>query len=291
MAMDQGARVELSGRKIGNSEPMFLIAGPCVIESAELTFEIAARLTDIAKRCNVFFVFKASFDKANRTSGASYRGPGLERGLAVLESVRSNLEIPVLTDVHDNTPIEEVASVVDILQTPAFLARQTDFIERVARTNKPMNLKKAQFMAPWEMAHVVEKCRNVGNQQVMVCERGACFGYNELIADMRSLAAMRRIQCPVVFDATHSVQQPGRLGAVSGGERAMAAVLARSAIAAGVAGLFMETHPSPDLAMSDGPNMWPLDLLEELLTVLVELDRIVKRRRFVESAVDESLGG
>ena len=276
---------------IGNTEPLFLIAGPCVIESSELTFETAARLVEIASKCSIVLVFKSSFDKANRTSHASYRGPGLDKGLAVLETIRSRLEIPVLTDVHEDTPIEEVAAVVDILQTPAFLARQTNFIERVARAEKPMNIKKAQYMAPWEMVHAVEKCRNVGNQQIMVCERGACFGYNDLVADMRSLAALRRTSCPVIFDATHSIQQPGRLGAVSGGERAMAAVLARAAVAAGIAGLFMETHPLPEQALSDGPNMWPLNKLAELLTVLVDLDRIVKRNRFVESAIDSTLQG
>jgi 2-dehydro-3-deoxyphosphooctonate aldolase (KDO 8-P synthase) len=283
--------IELAGRVIGNSEPMFLIAGPCVIESPELTFETASRLVEIAKRCGVFLVFKSSFDKANRTSRTSFRGPGLEKGLAVLERVRTALNVPVLTDVHDNATVDEVASVVDVLQTPAFLARQTDFIERVARTHKPMNVKKAQFMAPSEMVHVVDKCRSVGNLQVMLCERGACFGYNELVADMRSLAALRRTGCPVIFDATHSVQKPGHLGSASGGDRAMAAVLARSAVAAGVAGIFMETHLCPDQAMSDGPNMWPVDLLEELLRVLVELDRIVKATRFIEAAVDGSLVG
>ena len=276
---------------IGNTEPLFLIAGPCVIESPELTYETAARLVEITSRCNVFLVFKSSFDKANRTSYSSYRGPGLDKGLTVLETIRSKLKVPVLTDVHDNTPVEEVASVVNILQTPAFLSRQTDYIERVAKTQKPMNIKKAQYMAPWEVVHVVEKCRNVGNQNVMVCERGVCFGYNDLVADMRSLAALRRSNCPVIFDATHSVQQPGRLGTVSGGERAMAAVLARAAVAVGIAGLFMETHPTPERALSDGPNMWPLDQLEELLTVLVELDRIVKKTRFVEAAIDKSLQG
>ncbi len=215
----------------------------------------------------------------------------MEKGLAVLERVRTALNVPVLTDVHDSATVDEVASVVNVLQTPAFLARQTDFIERVALTHKPMNVKKAQFMAPSEMVHVVDKCRSAGNLQVMLCERGACFGYNELVADMRSLAALRRTGCPVIFDATHSVQKPGHMGSASGGERAMAAVLARSAVAAGIAGIFMETHLSPDQAMSDGPNMWPVDLLEELLRVLVELDRIVKARRFIEASVDPSLGG
>ncbi len=276
---------------IGNTEPLVLIAGPCVIETSELTVEIAGRLVDIAKKCNVFLIFKSSFDKANRTSGESYRGPGLEKGLAVLETIRSKFGVPVLTDVHEDTPIDEVAEVVDVLQTPAFLARQTSFIERVARAGKPMNIKKAQFMSPWEMTHVVEKCIRVGNHSTMVCERGACFGYNDLVSDMRSLAALRRTKCPVIFDATHSVQQPGRLGTASGGERAMAAVLARAAVAAGIAGLFMETHPKPDEAPSDGPSMWPLDNMEELLLVLVELDRVVKKNRFVESAIDGSLQG
>jgi 2-dehydro-3-deoxyphosphooctonate aldolase (KDO 8-P synthase) len=284
-------RMLVGDTTIGNLEPLFLIAGPCVIESPDQTYETASRLVEMTKRLGLFFVFKSSFDKANRTSHASYRGPGLEKGLAVLEDIRRRLGVPVLTDVHEATPIAEVASVVDVLQTPAFLARQTDFIERVARAGKPLNIKKAQFMAPSEMAHVVQKCRNAGNALVMVCERGVCFGYNELVADMRSLAALRRTQCPVIFDATHSVQQPGRLGDASGGERAMAAVLARSAVAAGIAGIFMETHPAPDEALSDGPNMWPLEHLEELLTVLIEIDSTVKGRRFVESAVDASLRG
>jgi 2-dehydro-3-deoxyphosphooctonate aldolase (KDO 8-P synthase) len=276
---------------IGNTEPLVLIAGPCVIETAELTLEIAEQLVSIAKRCNVFLIFKSSFEKANRTSAESYRGPGLDKGLAVLEAIRSRFGVPVLTDVHEDTPIDEVAAVVDILQTPAFLARQTSFMERVARAEKPMNIKKAQFMSPEEMTHVVEKCRRVGNHRIMLCERGTCFGYNDLVSDMRSLAALRRTNCPVIFDATHSVQQPGRLGTASGGERAMAAVLARAAVAAGVAGVFMETHPRPDQALSDGPSMWPLDNLEELLLVLADLDRIVKRGRFVEALIDESLKG
>jgi len=283
--------MKICDNNIGNTEPLVLIAGPCVIETPELTFEIAEKLLGIAKRCNVFLIFKSSFEKANRTSFESYRGPGLEKGLAVLEAIRKRFGVPILTDVHEDTPINEVAAVVDVLQTPAFLARQTSFIERVAQAQKPMNIKKAQFMSPWEMTHVVEKCRRMGNSSIMVCERGACFGYNDLVSDMRSLAVLRRTNCPVIFDATHSVQQPGRLGTASGGERAMAAVLARAAVAAGVAGVFMETHPRPDQALSDGPNMWPLDNLEELLMVLVELDRIVKRGRFVESVIDELLKG
>jgi len=278
-------------RRIGNREPLFVIAGPCVIETSELTLEIAHQLAEIAHRCDVLLIFKASFDKANRTSRDTYRGPGLQNGLKVLEQVRRRFGIPVLTDVHETTPVEEVASVVDVLQTPAFLARQTDFIERVASANRPMNIKKAQFMSPAEMGYVVQKCRGVGNDSVMVCERGVCFGYNELVADMRSLAVLRRTHCPVVFDTTHSVQRPGGLGKVSGGERSMVPVLARAAVAAGVAGIFMETHVNPDQALSDGPNMWPLENVEELLRTLLELDRAVKASRFVETAVDETLAG
>ena len=291
MTIARSISVTISGQKIGNREPLFLIAGPCVIETPEITYEIAHRLTDIARRCGVFLVFKSSFDKANRTSRNSFRGPGLDKGLAVLEEVRKRFNVPILTDVHEMTPIDEVASVVDVLHTPAFLARQTDFIERVARANKPMNIKKAQFMSPTEMGHVVDKCLQVGNHAVMLCERGACFGYNELIADMRSLAAMRCTRCPIVFDATHSVQRPARLGETSGGDRAMVPVLARAAVAAGVAGIFMETHLRPDEGLSDGPNMWPIDHAEELLKTLVELDRTVKAGRYIESAIDESLQG
>lgn len=281
----------ISGKRIGNREPLFLIAGPCVIETAETTYEIAHRLTEIARRCGLLLVFKSSFDKANRTSRHSYRGPGLEKGLAILENVRAKYGVPILTDVHETTPIGEVAAVVDVLQTPAFLARQTDFVERVARANRPMNIKKAQFMSPGEMVHVVEKCRHVGNDVIMVCERGVTFGYNELVVDMRGLAALRRTGCPVLFDATHSVQKPAGLGAATDGDRAMVPVLARAAVAAGVAGIFMETHVSPDEALSDGPNMWPVDLVEELLRTLVELDRTVKTGRFVESAIDDSIQG
>jgi len=283
--------MKLFDNPIQNTAPLFMIAGPCVIETPTLTLETAERLVEIARRCNVFLIFKSSFDKANRTSSESYRGVGLEKGLAVLETVRTKFGVPILTDVHDDTPIEEVAAVVDVLQTPAFLARQTNFIERVARTQKPLNLKKPQFMAPWEMIHVVDKCRKVGNDRLMVCERGTSFGYNDLVADMRSLAVLRRTNCPIVFDATHSVQQPGKLGASSGGERAMAAVLARAAVAVGIAGVFIETHPAPDRALSDGPSMWPLDQLEELLLVLLEIDRVVKKHRFVEAVVDETLRG
>lgn len=274
--------MQIQGRTVGNREPLFLIAGPCVIEEPGMMMEVAGRLKELTSRLGIPFVFKSSFDKANRTSASSYRGPGVEAGLRVLESIRRELNVPVLTDVHEDTPLGEVASVVDILQTPAFLVRQTNFIQAVARQGKPVNIKKGQFLAPWDMAPVVEKCRAVGNQDVMVCERGASFGYNTLISDMRGLAVMRRTGCPVVFDATHSVQQPGGLGQSSGGQREMVPVLARAAVAVGVAGVFMETHPDPDRAPSDGPNMWPLDRLEALLEVLVELDRVTKSVPYFE---------
>ncbi len=287
--MAQGSTFAISGQRIGNDQPLFLIAGPCVIEGREITLEIAQRLKEIAGRCGVLLVFKSSFDKANRTSRNSYRGPGIEKGLAILEEVRTKFNVPVLTDVHESTPIHEVAAVVDIIQTPAFLARQTDFIDRVARANRPLNIKKAQFMSPAEMVHVIDKCRYAGNEFVMVCERGACFGYNELVVDMRGLAALRRTRCPVVFDATHSVQRPAHLGTSSGGDRAMVPVLARAAVAAGVAGVFMETHIAPENALSDGPNMWPIEHVEELLRTLISIDQAVKAQRFVESVVDETL--
>ncbi|MBO6936291.1 MAG: 3-deoxy-8-phosphooctulonate synthase [Deltaproteobacteria bacterium] len=276
--------MKLLSHDVGPSHPLFLIAGPCVIESRELVFEIAGQMKTITDALDIPYVFKASFDKANRTSASSFRGPGLEEGLAILESVKKELGVPVLTDVHEDTPIDEVASVVDVLQTPAFLCRQTNFMQRVAGANLPVNVKKGQFLAPWDMAHVVEKCRAVGNDQIMVCERGASFGYNTLISDMRGLAIMRQTGAPVVFDATHSVQQPGGQGASSGGKREGVPVLARAAVAAGVSGLFMETHPRPDDALSDGPNMWPLDRMKELLEVLVEIDRVVKAQPFAEEA-------
>lgn len=276
--------MKISGQEVGSSAPLLLIAGPCVIEGEELCFEVAEKMKALAAKLGLTYVFKASFDKANRTSGESYRGPGIEAGLAVLEKVRSTFSVPVLTDVHEDTPVAEVAAVVDVLQTPAFLVRQTSFIQRVARLDKPMNVKKGQFLAPWDMQHVVDKCRQVGNQQVMVCERGVSFGYNTLVADMRSLSVLRQTGCPVIFDATHSVQQPGGQGASSGGQREMIPVLARAASAAGIDGLFMETHPRPDQALSDGPNSWPLDRMEELLTVLVEVDRVVRSRPFAEDA-------
>ena len=280
--------MKLAGHDIGPDQPLFLIAGPCVIESRELVFEVAETMRDLCAKLGVPYVFKASFDKANRTSASSFRGPGLEEGLAVLEEIRAKVGVPVLTDVHEDTPIDEVASVVDVLQTPAFLVRQTNFIQRVARAGKPVNVKKGQFLAPWDMGTVVEKCRAVGNEQIMVCERGASFGYNTLISDMRGLASMRETGCPVVFDATHSVQQPGGKGTASGGERRHVPVLARAAVGAGVSGLFMETHPNPDQALSDGPNMWPLGRMEELLGMLVELDRLVKSRPYAEDGLGEA---
>lgn len=262
---------------VGNDQPLFLIAGPCVIESEELIIETAGVLKALTDRCGIPFIFKSSFDKANRSSGQSFRGPGMEKGLAILEKVKSTFGIPVLTDVHDDTPIEEVASVVDVLQTPAFLCRQTNFIERVAKTGKPVNIKKGQFLAPWDMKHVVTKAQATGNQQIMVCERGVSFGYNNLVSDMRSLVIMRETQCPVVYDATHSVQLPGGQGASSGGQREFIPPLARAAVAVGIAGIFMETHPNPDQALSDGPNSWPLSQMEDLIMSLCELDRIAKK--------------
>lgn len=280
--------MKIADQTIGNREPLFLIAGPCVIEEPDFMLDIAGQLVEMTKDLGIPFVFKSSFDKANRSSTSSYRGPGVEAGLQVLEKIRNTYGVPVLTDVHEDTPLAEVASVVDILQTPAFLCRQTNFMQNVARQNKPVNVKKGQFMAPWDMANVVDKCREVGNEQILLCERGASFGYNTLISDMRGLAVMRRTGCPVVFDATHSVQQPGGLGSTSGGQREMVPVLARAAVAAGVAGLFVETHPNPDVAPSDGPNMWPLARLKELLTVLQALDRVTKAAPYFEDELSAS---
>ena len=270
----------------GNDERLFLIAGPCVIESEALAMDTAETLARIAERHAVGLVYKSSFDKANRTSHESFRGPGLEAGLRILERVRAEVSVPVLTDVHEDTPLDEVASVVDVLQTPAFLCRQTNFIQAVARCGKPVNVKKGQFLAPWDMANVVEKAKAAGNPDIMVCERGASFGYNYLVSDMRSLAVMRRTGCPVVFDATHSVQMPGGQGARSGGQREFVPVLARAAVAAGVAGVFMETHPNPDEALSDGPNAWPLDRMEALLECLLAIDDAVKSRPRAEDAAE-----
>jgi 2-dehydro-3-deoxyphosphooctonate aldolase (KDO 8-P synthase) len=275
--------MKLCGFEVGLDRPLFLIAGPCVIESEQLQVDTAGTLKEMCARLGVPFVFKSSFDKANRSSAASFRGLGMEEGLRILAEVKRQVGVPVLTDVHEYTPFDEVAAVVDVLQTPAFLCRQTDFIQRVARAGKPVNIKKGQFLAPWDMTHVVDKARAVGNQQIMVCERGASFGYNNLVSDMRSLAVMRDTGCPVVFDATHSVQLPGGQGATSGGQREFVPVLARAAVAVGVAGLFAETHPDPARALSDGPNAWPLDKMEALLETLVELDQAVKRRGFLET--------
>jgi 2-dehydro-3-deoxyphosphooctonate aldolase (KDO 8-P synthase) len=272
--------MKLCGFEAGLDRPLFLIAGPCVIESMQLQLDTAGALADITRRLGLPFIFKSSFDKANRTSGTSFRGPGLEQGLKVLAEVKRQVGVPVLTDVHEYTPLDEVAAVADVLQTPAFLCRQTDFIQNVARAGRPVNIKKGQFLSPWEMKHVAAKAKAAGNDAIMVCERGASFGYNNLVSDMRSLAVMRDTGCPVVFDATHSVQLPGGADGRSGGQREFVPVLARAAVAAGVAGLFMETHPDPDRALSDGPNAWPLGRMEALLETLLELDRVVKRRGF-----------
>jgi 2-dehydro-3-deoxyphosphooctonate aldolase (KDO 8-P synthase) len=277
--------VKLAGSEIGADRPLFLIAGPCVVESPQLTLDIAGTLKEITGALKVPFVFKASYDKANRSSRSSFRGPGIEQGLKVLEEVRRQHRVPVLTDVHEDTPLPEVAAVVDVLQTPAFLSRQTNFIVNVCSQGKPVNIKKGQFLSPWEMANVVEKARSTGNADVMVCERGFSFGYNNLISDMRALSVMRDFGAPVVFDATHSVQLPGGKGTASGGQREFVPVLARAAVAAGVAGVFMETHPDPDKALSDGPNAWPLPRMRELLSLLVELDRAVKSRPFAEASL------
>lgn len=279
--------MKLAGFEVGADRPLFLIAGPCVVETETLAVETAGQLQEITRRLNIPFVFKSSYDKANRSSLKSYRGPGIEEGLRVLESVRRQLGVPVLTDVHEDSPLGEVAAVVDVLQTPAFLCRQTNFIINVARQGKPVNIKKGQFLSPWEMANVVAKAESTGNPGIMVCERGFSFGYNNLVTDMRSLAVLRETGRPVVFDATHSVQLPGAKGDASGGQREFVPVLARAAVAAGVAGVFMETHPDPERALSDGPNAWPLHLMENLLTTLVELDQAVKRRPLVELELGE----
>jgi 2-dehydro-3-deoxyphosphooctonate aldolase (KDO 8-P synthase) len=294
--------MRLHNFEVGCDLPFFLIAGPCVIESEQLVIEVAGRLKEITAQLGIPYVFKASFDKANRTSHESFRGPGLQQGLKILSKVREQLQLPVLTDVHEDTPLNEVAAVVDVLQTPAFLCRQTNFIQNVARTGKPVNIKKAQFLAPWDMKNVVAKAKATGNEQIMVCERGTSFGYNYLVSDMRSLVVMRETGCPVVFDATHSVQMPGGQGSASGGQREFVAPLARAAVAVGIAGLFMETHPNPEQALSDGPNSWPLAEMPALLGMLKELDDVVKaqhapgppdgverrrRRRRVDVAVGE----
>lgn len=277
--------MQICGFEVGLDQPFFLISGPCSIEGDGLALETAQTLKEITARLKIPFIYKSSFDKANRSSHTSRRGVGIEEGLRILERVKREVGVPVLTDVHEDTPMDEVASVVDVLQTPAFLCRQTNFIQSVARTGKPVNIKKGQFLAPWDMVNVVEKARAVGNQQIMVCERGYTFGYNNLVSDMRSLSIMRATHCPVVFDATHSVQLPGGQGNVSGGERQHVPVLARAAIAVGIAGLFMESHPDPANAWSDGPNSWPLDKMEALLESLVALDRVVKAKPFIEQTL------
>jgi 2-dehydro-3-deoxyphosphooctonate aldolase (KDO 8-P synthase) len=282
--------MQINGHKVGLDQPFFLIAGPCVIESEELQMRTAERLKQITDKLGIFFIFKSSFDKANRSSGTSFRGPGMDEGLKILEKVRDTLGVPVLTDVHDIPQVKPVAEVVDVLQTPAFLARQTDFIHAVASCGKPVNIKKGQFMAPHDMKNVVDKARaaaqaaGINEDVVMVCERGASFGYNNLVSDMRGLAIMRETGCPVVFDATHSVQLPGGQGTSSGGQREHVPVLARAAMASGISGIFMETHPDPANALSDGPNAWPLDRMESLLTTLKTIDDAVKEAGFEEMA-------
>ncbi|MFO1393333.1 MAG: 3-deoxy-8-phosphooctulonate synthase [Steroidobacteraceae bacterium] len=275
--------MRLCGFEVGPDRPLFLIAGPCVIESEALVMEVAGRMREITLELGIPYIFKASFDKANRSSRSSFRGPGLDAGLRILAKVRAELGLPVLTDVHEDTPLAEVASVVDVLQTPAFLCRQTNFIVNVASQGKPVNVKKGQFLSPWEMANVVDKARSTGNEQILVCERGFSFGYNNLVSDMRSLAIMRATGAPVVFDATHSVQLPGGQGSASGGQREFVPVLARAAVASGVSGVFMETHPDPAKALSDGPNAWPLDRMRPLLGLLKEIDAAVKSRPYEES--------
>jgi len=275
--------MKLCDFQAGLDKPLFLFAGPCVIESESLIMTTAEALKEMTTRLNIPFVFKASFDKANRSSLNSFRGLGIEEGLRILQKVKTDLDLAVITDVHEDTPLDQVADVADILQTPAFLSRQTNFIINVAKTMKPVNIKKGQFLAPEDMLHVVKKAQSTGNKQIMVCERGASFGYNNLVSDMRSLAIMRETQCPVVYDATHSVQQPGGNGTTSGGRRDLVPVLARAAVAAGVSGLFMETHPDPDKALSDGPNSWPLDKMEALLSTLKNIDEQVKESGFIET--------
>jgi 2-dehydro-3-deoxyphosphooctonate aldolase (KDO 8-P synthase) len=276
--------MKLCGFEVGPDRPFFLIAGPCVVESEGLVLEVAGRMREITRALGIPYIFKASYDKANRSSGKSFRGPGIEEGLRILAEVKRQLGLPVLTDIHEDTPMAEVAAVVDVLQTPAFLCRQTNFILNAASQGRPVNIKKGQFLSPWEMKNVIDKARSTGNPQVMACERGFSFGYNNLVSDMRALAVMREY-APVVFDATHSVQLPGGQGSASGGQREFVPVLARSAVAAGVSGVFMETHPDPAKALSDGPNAWPLDRMRSLLEVLQQIDRAVKQRPFEESTL------
>lgn len=275
--------MKIANFEVGLDKPLFLIAGPCVIESEALVVDIASELKIITQTLDMPFIFKASFDKANRSSYLSYRGPGIEKGLAVLEKVKKTLQLPVLTDVHEDTPLNEVASVVDVLQTPAFLCRQSNFIRNVAACGKPVNIKKGQFLSPWEIKQVVAKGWSMGNKNIMICERGYSFGYNNLISDMRALVIMRETTCPVVFDATHSVQLPGRQGITSGGQREFVPVLARAAVAVGISGIFMETHPDPDHALSDGPNSWPLAKMLPLLKTLKAIDEMIKKTKFLEN--------
>jgi 2-dehydro-3-deoxyphosphooctonate aldolase (KDO 8-P synthase) len=277
--------VKLCGFDVGLDRPLFLIAGPDTLESEQLCLDVAGKLKEHTKKLGMTYIFKGSFDKANRSSGKSYRGPGMEEGLKILQKIKSSIGVPVLTDVHEDTPLKEVAAVVDVIQTPAFLCRQTNFIKAAASQKKPVNIKKGQFLSPWEMKNVVDKAKSTGNDQILVCERGFSFGYNNLVVDMRGLAAMRDTGCPVVFDGTHSVQLPGGQGDASGGQREYIPVLARAAVGAGVSGVFMETHPKPDEALCDGPNSMHLALMPELLDTLVELDRLVKRKGFVEEKV------
>jgi 2-dehydro-3-deoxyphosphooctonate aldolase (KDO 8-P synthase) len=276
--------MKLCGFEVGHDRPFFLIAGPCVVESEGLVLDIAGRMQEITAALGIPYIFKASYDKANRSSQASFRGPGIEEGLRILSEVKRQFGLPVLTDVHEDTPLAEVAAVVDVLQTPAFLCRQTNFILSASSQGRPVNIKKGQFLSPWEMKNVIDKARSTGNQQVLACERGFSFGYNNLVSDMRSLAVMREY-APVVFDATHSVQLPGGQGSASGGQREFVPVLARAAVAAGVSGVFMETHPDPAKALSDGPNAWPLDHMRSLLEVMQQIDVAVKRRPFEESSL------
>ena len=280
--------MKLCNFEVGLTHPLFLIAGPCVIESESLALDTAGFLKELTTQLNIPFIYKSSFDKANRSSTTSFRGPGLEKGLMILEKVKKQIGVPVLTDVHEDTPLAEVASVVDVFQTPAFLCRQTNFIQNVAKQGLPVNIKKGQFLAPWDMKNVIDKARAVGNTQIMACERGVSFGYNNLVSDMRALAVMRECECPVVFDATHSVQLPGGQGSVSGGQRQFVPVLARAAVAAGIAGIFMETHPDPDKALSDGPNAWPLHHMKALLETLIDLDNTVKQNGFLEEHYDKN---
>jgi 2-dehydro-3-deoxyphosphooctonate aldolase (KDO 8-P synthase) len=277
--------MKLCGFDIGIDKPLFLIAGPCVIESEQLAMDTAGQLKEITAKVGIPFIYKSSFDKANRSSTKSFRGLGVEEGLRILQKVKDEIGVPVLTDVHEDTPLDEVSAVVDVLQTPAFLCRQTNFIQNVARTGKPVNIKKGQFLSPWDMQNVVDKAHEAGNDQIMVCERGVSFGYNNLVSDMRSLAVMRQTGCPVVYDGTHSVQLPGGQGGTSGGQREFVPVLARAAVAAGVSGLFMETHPDPDKALSDGPNAWPLDKMEGLLETLKIIDDTIKQRQLDEMSL------